>query len=163
MSLSNPCIGGSSGAPTFINAEVPGGLINGANSAFTLAQAPSPATSLQLFYNGALLTAGVDYTLAGAAITMLFVPQVGDALIAFYRTSSTGVNFIDAEAPVGLINSVNAVYTLTQSPSPGASLMLYLNGILQTGGGVDFTLAGNQITYNVAPTTGDNHVAFYRY
>lgn len=71
----------------FADAEVPGGLVNGVNAAFTLAAAPSPATSLQLTRNGLTLTAGIDYTLSGLAITFLTgaIPQTGDGLIAWYR------------------------------------------------------------------------------
>lgn len=71
----------------YADAEVPGGAINGTNTAFTLVAAPTPAGSLQLIRNGLLLTAGVDYTLASNAITFLTgaIPQTGDGLLAWYR------------------------------------------------------------------------------
>jgi hypothetical protein len=74
-----------------------------------------------------------------------------------------GVAFADAETPSGTINSVNTTFTLVSSPNPAASLMLHLNGVLQTAGGVDYTLAGNTITYVTAPATGDKHIAWYRH
>src|SRR5262249_35836886 len=51
---SGPCGGGGGGgiAPLFSDGEVPSGLVNGTNTAFTLAFAPSPGSSLQLFRNG---------------------------------------------------------------------------------------------------------------
>jgi hypothetical protein len=78
---------GSSATVTFADAEVPGGLMNGANAAFTLAASPSPAASLQLFRNGSLLRQGTDYSLSANTITFngTAIPRAGDALLAFYR------------------------------------------------------------------------------
>lgn len=71
---------------TFADAEVPGGLINGANTSYSLAHTPSPAASLKLFKNGQeLIAGGADYTLATATITAVTAPATGDTLIAFYR------------------------------------------------------------------------------
>jgi len=71
-------------------------------------------------------------------------------------------NYTDNETPTGAINSSNVTYTLAAAPNPAASLDLYLNGVRQTGGGVDYTLSGLTITYVTAPSTGDAHVASYR-
>jgi hypothetical protein len=67
-------------------------LINGSNTAYTLANSPNPTASLKLYWqalNGApillIVGAGNDFTLSGNAITMLFVPATGDALYANYR------------------------------------------------------------------------------
>lgn len=65
--------------------ETPAGTIDGANTSFTLAAAPSPASSLFLFANGSrLAAAGVDFTLTGAAISFNFPPQPGTILAAYY-------------------------------------------------------------------------------
>ena len=70
----------------FVSNETPTGAVNGANTSFTIANTPANA-SLQLFLNGQLLEpgAGNDYTIAAATITMLFTPQTGDKLRAYYR------------------------------------------------------------------------------
>lgn len=68
----------------------------------------------------------------------------------------------DNEVPSGTINGSNTVFTLANAPSPASSLQLFLNGLLQTAGGVDYTLSGDTITYATAPETGDAHVAWYR-
>jgi hypothetical protein len=70
----------------FFDAETPGGVVDGVNTAFTLANSPS-GTSLSLFLNGLYLSAGFDYTLNGSAITFTSgaQPQPGDTLIASYR------------------------------------------------------------------------------
>lgn len=69
----------------FVNAETPTGLVNGANTAYTLANTPW-AGSVELFLNGMLMRvgAGNDYTISGTAITMLFSPTTGDVLLAYY-------------------------------------------------------------------------------
>jgi hypothetical protein len=71
----------------FADGETPAGSIDGSNAVFTLAHAPSPATSLHLFLNGIRLRPGTDYTLSGATITYAagMIPQAGDRHDADYR------------------------------------------------------------------------------
>ena len=82
----------SSQLPTYADAETPGGIVDGANTVFTLAAAPLPAASLQLFRNGVALTQGSDYTLSAGTITFTSgsAPQPLDALTAWYRTAAAG-------------------------------------------------------------------------
>jgi hypothetical protein len=86
---SNICGGGSGGGilPLYSDAETPGGTIDGLNTAFTLAFAPSPIASLILFRNGLLQVHGFDYAIAGNAVTFFggSIPQPGDQLLASYR------------------------------------------------------------------------------
>src|SRR5579863_9703770 len=65
--------GGSGGGllGNFADGEVPGGLVNGVNTVFSLAFPPSPAASLSLYRNGLLQEAGTDYTISGSTITFL--------------------------------------------------------------------------------------------
>jgi hypothetical protein len=89
LSLSGGVLSSTAGTvPNFADAETPGGTINGTNAAFTLANAPSPALSLELYRNGLLQSvANGDYTLAGNTITFAAgaIPQTGDSLTASYR------------------------------------------------------------------------------
>ena len=62
--------------------------------------------------------------------------------------------------PTGTVNGSNKVFTLPDTPSAN-SLSLFLNGIYQTAGGVDYTLATATITYETAPPTGSTHQARY--
>jgi uncharacterized protein YoxC len=80
-------IPGTGASTTFVDAETPGGTVNGTNLAFTLANAPNPAASLKLYKNGVLMAQGVDYTLSGSAITFIAAaaPQTSDLLLAAYR------------------------------------------------------------------------------
>jgi hypothetical protein len=89
---SGPCGSGGSGSsgPGFVDQEVPTGAVNGSNTVYTTAQAPTPATSLQLYRNGVLMKPAVDYTLASTTITFgsASTPQTGDLLLASYRLST---------------------------------------------------------------------------
>ena len=160
---SGPC---STFSTTFIDGEVPAGTLDGSNTSFILANVPNPATSLALYRNGLLLRQGGDYTLASNTVTFLTgaVPQPNDIILASYRLSVSipGVSFIDQETPAGAINGVNAAYTLSQSPSPSASLALYRNGV-RLSAGVDYTAVGPAITFlTLVPQTGDTLICSYR-
>lgn len=160
---SGPC---STFSTTFIDGETPQGTLNGSNSGFVLANIPNPPTSLALFRNGLLLLQGGDYTLSGNNITFLTgaVPQASDILAATYRLSVSipGVGFIDQETPSGVVNGVNAGYTLSQTPSPSSSLAVYRNGVRLTYG-VDYTAVENAITFGpTVPQTGDIVLCTYR-
>ena len=54
-------------------------------------------------------------------------------------------------------------FTLAHTPSPAASLALYINGQELIAAGADYTLATATITMVSAPKTGDVMIAFYRY
>lgn len=153
----------------FVDAAIPGGTMNGTNTAFTLATPPAPTTSLTLFRNGILQRVGIDFTLSGSAITFAAggIPQSGDYVRAYYRTPGTGTatNFNDAELPSGTINGTNLTFTLAAAPSPAASLTLFKNGVLLTQG-ADYALSGATVTFantTVAPQVGDSFTVSYRH
>jgi hypothetical protein len=68
-----------------VKRETPTGLVNGTNTAFTLANAPKPGTE-DVYVNGILQEGGSgnDYTISGATLTMLFPLQPGDKLRVSY-------------------------------------------------------------------------------
>ena len=72
--------------------------------------------------------------------------------------------FSDGETPTGTINGANTTFALAFTPSPTASLQLYLNG-LRMDQGVDYTISGSTVTFiSVSvPQTGDVLLASYRY
>lgn len=74
------------------------------------------------------------------------------------------IAFADQETPSGLVNGINAVFTLAFTPSPAASLQLVRGGLTQKQGD-DFTLTGLTITFIAGslPLPGDELVAWYRY
>jgi len=150
--------GGGGGTAVFVDAEVPSGTINGINTSFTLAQSPNPAASLILVQDGVTLNPGVGFSISGANITTTFAPIAN--LLAWYRVSSSGINFADSEVPTGTINGINSSFTLAHSPNPGASLMLIQDGIILSPG-TGFTLAGFHVTTTNPPIA--NLLAFYRF
>ncbi len=70
----------------FVDKEIPSGSINGANTAFTLANTPV-AGSEHVYLNGILQESGGgnDYTISGAGITMATAPLTGEKLRVTYR------------------------------------------------------------------------------
>jgi len=69
-----------------VTRETPTGLVNGANTTYTLANTPVAGTE-EVYLNGLLMEpgAGNDYTIATSTITMLSAPQTGDRLRITYR------------------------------------------------------------------------------
>ena len=161
--------GQSANSAVFVDSETPSGTANGVNATFTLANTPSPSSSLELYRNGILQMPGIDYTLSGNSITFQShsLPQANDILQAFYRLPGSGpsASFVDGEIPSGAINGVNLVFTLANAPNPASSLKLYKNGVLLQQN-TDYTLSGSTITFaspNIAPLSGDLLTAFYRH
>lgn len=73
--------------------------------------------------------------------------------------------FSENETPSGSMDGSNAIFTLAHSPDPADSLILVLNGQVQTQG-VEYTLSGDTITFAVAPPVefaGLPFKAWYRY
>jgi hypothetical protein len=87
---SGPC-----GPPqtSFMDGDNPSGIVDGANTIFTLSGTPTPAGSLAVYVNGLLQTPVADYTLTNNNVLRFVAasaPQPGDTLLATYRlTGST--------------------------------------------------------------------------
>lgn len=109
---SAPCAVSSS-MTTFVDVEIPAGTIDGANTNFSLANAPSPAASLSLFRNGVFLTVGTDFTLTANVIQFLpgATPQLNDSLTAMYRMGGAGA----ISTNTGLLQSGNLSLTVVDS------------------------------------------------
>ena len=74
-----------------------------------------------------------------------------------------GPSFSDGETPAGVIDALNATFTLNFPPSPAASLTLFRNGLVMKQGS-DYSLSGAVITFffGSVPQIGDGLVASYR-
>jgi hypothetical protein len=81
---SGPC---GSPAPSFVDGDSPSGIVDGANTLFSLSAIPDPVSSLAVYRNGMLQKSGLDYTIVGRTIhfTAGLAPQPGDTLLASYR------------------------------------------------------------------------------
>jgi hypothetical protein len=78
-------------------------------------------------------------------------------------TSGASAGFVDGEIPSGTANGTNTAFSLSNAPSPAASLKLSRNGLLLSQGS-DYSLSGSAITFlsPAAPQTGDTIQASYR-
>lgn len=76
---------------------------------------------------------------------------------------SSNLTFIDGESPAGLVNGLNAIFTLANAPQPPASLLLFRNGLLQKQG-ADYSLSNSTITFlgSYLPQPADLLTASYR-
>jgi hypothetical protein len=117
---SGPC-GGGGVLPQFSDNEPLSGTANGSNNTFTVAFAPSPANSLQLYRNGLRLDQGVDYTISGSTITFLpgAVPQTGDILLASYRYANPNNTLGTLTTPQVVCSAVGTATSSTSSSSLG--------------------------------------------
>lgn len=102
--------------------EVPSGLINGSNTAFTLSNTPISGSEM-IHLNGLLQEegGGNDYTITGSGITMIPAPETNDILLATYLTSQG-------------LGSVTALQNVVEDLTPQLGGDLDLNG-----NNIDFT------------------------
>ena len=142
--------GGTSGAVTLniddsVVATVSGTTFNG-------------AVKFDAGLSGSLisLTSGLPYLVAGDNVT---ISTGSNGQITINADSEQIKNqMVFNETPSGSINGVNRVFTLANTPNPDTSLMLYLNGSLQTSGSSsDYTLVDDTITFAASwvPIVGD--------
>jgi len=100
-----------------------------------------------------LCTSNQGGTLGTTAITWQQIPTTAGL---------SNTNFVDKEIPSGSINGSNTTFVLANTPVSGSE-HIYLNGLLQElGGGNDYTISGGNITFVVAPLTGEKIRVSYR-
>lgn len=154
-------------SPTFVDGEIPVGVVDGVNSAFTLGNAPSPAASVMIFRNGILARPGSDYTVSGNRVSFAAsaIPQSNDLLIVSYRMgpNNSGITFVDSQTPAGTVDGSNTVFALSQAPNPVTSLALYRNG-LRLRANLDYVLSGSNVVFHsgLAPQAGDVLLCSFR-
>jgi len=69
----------------FVENEVPVGAINGANTVFTIANTPSPLTSIEVTANGQEFTVTEDFTIVGDTLTYITALPIGSNHKVDYR------------------------------------------------------------------------------
>lgn len=72
--------------------QVPVGLINGSNTAFTVSPSPTPTAAFELYLDGLIQVQTVDYTIIGGTITMAIAPAVGQTLYAVFTVIGGAVS-----------------------------------------------------------------------
>jgi hypothetical protein len=147
--------------PAYSDAEVPSGAINGLNQIFTLANTPSPSSSVEVYLNGILMEQGVDYAIAGAVITfsLAAVPQTGDVVLANYRYGNPNNPLGTLTAAQVVCSSVGVATSNTSSTTLGTCT--FPAGFLGTGDRIEvryhFTHTGtssgftSQVAFGGAP------------
>ena len=112
-----------------------------------------------------LVTQIVPSTTVGQVITTTATGVVGWATPAAVAVP----NFADAVTPTGTVNGTNTTFTFTPAMTTATNLSLILtrNGVVQQGGGNDYTLttSTSTVVFTTAsiPQTGDILQAWYRY
>jgi len=110
----------------FIDAETPSGVVDGANAAFALAEAPNPPQSLEMTVNGVVQQPGVDFLLNGVDVTFQpgAVPQGGDVLLAWYRKSDFGAGGdLEGTFPDPTVGKLRGRDISLESPDDGECLV----------------------------------------
>lgn len=149
--------------------EVPSGLVNGANTTYTVAGNMATG-SLRVYQNGVRLKGGgVDFTETATGFTMVTAPLTGDILLVDYDTSNQtfatgGASFIDNETPSGLVNGVNAAFT-TAFPYIAGSLKVYRDGqrLFPIDDYTETTPGSGIFTFVTAPVTGSSIKVDYQH
>lgn len=103
----------------------------------------------------------VSYDNSTSGLTATDVQVALDEIAA---TIGAGINYADAETPLGTIDGLNAVFNLANTPNPADSLDLEVNGLGQTDT-IDYNLSGSTITFvaSAIPETSSILRASYRY
>jgi hypothetical protein len=125
--------GGGGIVPAFSDNEQPSGTIDGTNTVFNLAFAPSPAGSLTIYRNGLLMKQGADYTRSGSNITFFVgsIPQSGDVLLANYRYANPSNPFGTLTPPQVVCSNVGGTTSAAASTQLGSCAIPA--GLLGTG------------------------------
>ncbi|MDL2342317.1 MAG: hypothetical protein QFB87_04550 [Patescibacteria group bacterium] len=159
MSVFAPQVGSTS----IIRNETPGGLVNGANTAYTTASTFATG-SLKVYLNGQRLApgSGIDFVEGVQAFTMQYAPATGDVLVVDYETTNSayivGTNSqIVQETPTGTVNGATTLFTTLQAKYVANSLEVFLNGVAQikTTDYAETSPGAGTFTFTTAPVTGD--------
>jgi hypothetical protein len=88
---SGPC---GASATSFVDGDSPSGIVDGANTSFTLSAVPNPSSSLAVYRNGILQKVVQDFTASGNVVSFVAAnaPQPGDTLLASYRLGEDSGN-----------------------------------------------------------------------
>lgn len=115
----------------------------------------SELQSLALSHND---TASEAEDILGQVMVMVDTP------LPFSAGGTSSGNFADYEIATGAINGLNVTFTLANTPNPSTSVYGVLNGVVgYNNAGGDFTVAGNTVTYAIAPPLGATLWFSYRY
>lgn len=151
---------------TGVRVKLDGGTLARGAGGIKVADAGITATQLAAAVAGDGLAGGAGTALSvntdGATLEINSdALRVKDAGITAAKLGS-GARRVVRETPTGTVNGVNAAFVLANTPAANME-EVYLNGLLQEGGGEDYTLVTATVTFVSAPATGDRIRVNYMY
>jgi hypothetical protein len=142
--------------------EIPLGTIDGVNKTFLLAYTPLNPLAIQVFVNGVKQSYGVegDFLVSGSYVifndTFTYAER-SDIEITYQTAGTSTLSIAWNEVPTGLVDGINKVFTLANTPTNVRNVMVYINGVkMRFGVDNDYTIAGNEITFNASFTYGSD-------
>ena len=144
-------------AVTFGNQETPTGTVDGVNDTFILSQSPLDDESLLVTIDG-VVRPETEWTLTGTSLVFGagFIPQLGQNVYVFYLISGTPP--VPPPAPTGTefveyptltpTNITDKKVVLSGTPAIAANTMLDIIGGGPQVYGFDFTVIGNELSWN---------------
>jgi hypothetical protein len=91
--------------------------------------------------------------LVGATITKKLIDELA--------APSAASDVVVREIPTGVIDGVNTVFTLTNTPLTDSE-QIFLNGLLQDARGVDYSISSTTVTFLSPPISGDRILVTYQ-
>jgi hypothetical protein len=91
---------------------------------------------------------------------LAFLKGVTSAIQAQIDAISAGGTIPYAETPTGVVDGVNGIFTLANTPSSALAVIVVLDGVVQYNG-VDYTVVGVTITFTTPPEIGSSIFAYY--
>lgn len=140
--------------------EVPTGLINGANTAFTLALLPLSDAHVSVYVDGRFLNDS-EVSISGSNLTLTDAPALGQDVFVWYVTEG----IVSAITPVpgtrnveylelSLADETNENVTLSNTPADNNKVILDLIGGSAQEFGVDYTVSGTTLSWNGLALSG---------
>lgn len=142
-----------------IFSEQPAGAYPG--TAYTFSRLPVGGTLIGLYNRGVFQRPGIDYLLAGSALTMLYQTRPTDSLAGVYITSgSVGELIQPAQLIVDNLTAgiPGSAFTLSKTPMGGILLGLFATGVYQPPS--LYTLAGTALTLDYTLQRGNLYAAY---
>lgn len=140
--------------------EVPGGAVNGVNTAFTLTDTPYSSAALNFYLNGLLEIPGTDYSVAGAGFNTTIPPSTGADLMAFFDVGSSvggASSIVLGYEPPEAVDGVNDTFSLPVTPVYAA---VYVDGhrMFPT---TDYSLSGTDVVFVAPPPASSELLVDY--
>lgn len=160
---------GSGAFPAGANGQVQFNFSGSFGASPALFYDPTRESLSSTILSGSLTTLadGSPYLVAGSNVAIVKNPN-GSLTISSTTSPGMGSGMTQMmcwnDTVVGDVDGINMVFELSNAPDPIASLMFYVNGVLQKQGwGDDYSLVGKMIGMTYSPSEGSSITATYTY